>query len=29
MAGRAIVTEKHDIRKLNQQLFAIYQSLVV
>jgi colanic acid/amylovoran biosynthesis glycosyltransferase len=28
MAGRAIVTEKHDIRKLNQKLLEIYQSLV-
>jgi len=27
-AGRAIVTGNHDIRKLNQDLLAIYQSLV-
>lgn len=27
-AGRAIVTGKHDIRKLNQSLFALYQSMV-
>jgi Glycosyltransferase len=27
-AGRSIVTEKHDISKLNQELLRIYQSLV-
>jgi hypothetical protein len=26
--GRAIVTERHDIAKLNQELFADYSSLI-